>query len=451
MTISGIKQKVNFNEELVTPEQQWFYSSKIELLELKANSEIPSSTYVCVINIKVNSGLIGVFLESKNTHKMLCTEIILDKGKHCIQLQCNDINEVNLIIRNASDQGFSTYILNCLDLLPSYELDISDKIDRLLPNILRSTNNTDLELIAAEYKVNIYQIRSLKCHSNTICTLDLKDIFSDEVGTILLQYFKRMTSLIPEIKTNSLDKNQGFGDHNYWQSYCKQNLIRVYHLITSFREQGFYSGSILEVGSFFGTFAIPLQKLGYQVTVMDRFENFGDAIDVYIDEMRALGINLISSTKENEYELLDSLPEFDAVISMAVIEHVPHTPRYFLQALKSKIKNNGIIALDTPNIARYWNRKYLSQGKTIHQAIDKQFYSKIPYEGHHREYTKQEMVWMLNQLNIVDIKTKLFEYNLLQFNEISGEHLDALLAMICDTDQKDTILITGKVENNSST
>ena len=45
----------------------------------------------------------------------------------------------------------------------------------------------------------------------------------------------------------------------------------------------------------------------------------------------------------------------------------------------------------------------------------------------------------------VRIQTKLFDYNLFQFNEISGDHLDALLSMISDAELKDTILITGNV------
>ena len=182
------------------------------------------------------------------------------------------------------------------------------------------------------------------------------------------------------------------------------------------------------------------------MTVIDRFDNFGKGIDVYKNEMQKIGIKIIESTIDNEYEIIKNLPKFDSVISMAVIEHVPHTPKYFLEAIISKIKKNGLIALDTPNINRYWNRKAFDEGRSSHQKIENQFYSKIPYEGHHREYTLEEMEWMLKQLNIKDIKTKMFDYNIFQFKKIEDDHLEALLEMICNYKLKDTILVTGRIQ-----
>ena len=61
-----------------------------------------------------------------------------------------------------------------------------------------------------------------------------------------------------------------------------------------------------------------------------------------------------------------------------------------------------------------------------------QFYSKIPYEGHHREYTLEEMEWMLKQFDIKDINLKMFDYNLFQFEKIEDDHLEAFLEMICN-------------------
>src|ERR1043166_343239 len=148
--------------------------------------------------------------------------------------------------------------------------------------------------------------------------------------------------------------------------------------------------------------------------------------------MRAARIRGIATDRTDEDGLIGALGTFDAVISMAVIEHVAHTPRELLRTLASHVVPGGVLALDTPNIASYWKRKQLAQGLSIHQPIESQFFCAIPFEGHHREYTAAEMEWMLQQVGCRRIRTSLFDYNLLQFDELSREHIDALLAITVD-------------------
>lgn len=112
---------------------------------------------------------------------------------------------------------------------------------------------------------------------------------------------------------------------------------------------------------------------------------------------------------------------------MAVIEHIPHTPRFFLEMLANHVRFGGALALDTPNIARYWNRKWLAEGRSIHQSIAVQYNTDIPYEGHRREYTAAELRWMLEQVGCEAIQERQFDYNLLEFPALCHEHIAALL------------------------
>ena len=84
----------------------------------------------------------------------------------------------------------------------------------------------------------------------------------------------------------------------------------------------------------------------------------------------------------------------------------------------------------------------LAQG-FLEGDIEKQYLADIPYEGHHREYTRDELTWMLEQIGCRDIRSRLFDYNLLQFAELWPDHRDALLAMTIDPTLADTILISG--------
>lgn len=43
------------------------------------------------------------------------------------------------------------------------------------------------------------------------------------------------------------------------------NVVRVVRAVEAFQRRGFESGTILEVGPWFGSFALPLRRLGYDV------------------------------------------------------------------------------------------------------------------------------------------------------------------------------------------
>jgi hypothetical protein len=102
------------------------------------------------------------------------------------------------------------------------------------------------------------------------------------------------------------------------------------------------------------------------------------------------------------------------------------------------------MAFDTPNVARFWNRKKLSQNESVFQDLKLQYHCEIPYEGHHREYTAQEMRWMLNQVGCSDVNIARFDYNMIQFREIDKPHLECLSMILSDLTYADTILAYGR-------
>jgi 2-polyprenyl-3-methyl-5-hydroxy-6-metoxy-1,4-benzoquinol methylase len=438
--------KEKINGYFATPEAIWANCIYEEIEKISAIERDEKSGYVCSFLIDVKKGSVGVYLEYKGSQ--ITSEVFLHQGTNTQEkFFFDEIKDTKFVVRNVSEKGCSEFNLECFEVLPSYELDISKEIVEMLPYLLISENSLDLDIVANKFKLKTCQIKKLICDKSIDLDIDLKKIYSDSLGRLILKEYYRMLELTDLCSTEDLGSKQLGASltRDYWKLYLKQCTIRVYQLIKEFNERGFNKGSILEIGCFIGTFAIPLSKMGYEVTVVDRFDFFKDTIDVFKNEMIKNGVTLVTTNEENEYEVIKNLPQFDAVISMAVIEHIPHTPRYFLEALIAKVKQGGLIALDTPNIARYWNRKYLNEGKTIHQGIENQFWSKIPYLGHHREYTVSELVWMLRQLKVTDIKSKLFDYNLLQFSKIEHDHRDSFLSMICDPELKDTVLVIGNI------
>lgn len=221
------------------------------------------------------------------------------------------------------------------------------------------------------------------------------------------------------------------------------NVVRVVRMVESLRRRGLQAGRVLEVGSWFGSFALAFRRLGYDVVACDRYTSYGHAFDRYVELLDREGVHVVATTREGELEEIRRNGLFDAVVAAAVIEHVPHTPRYFLETLYETTRPGGLLVLDTPNLTRYWNRRALERGETIFQPLEDQFACEPPWEGHHREYTAAELSWMLERVGCVDVSVEVLDYNMLQFDELSAEHIECLATIIEDPSQSDIILGVG--------
>lgn len=241
--------------------------------------------------------------------------------------------------------------------------------------------------------------------------------------------------------------NVGIVPRESTAQYLAMTQLRVCQCIDALLARGLAPGaSVIEIGSLFGSFSLPLRRLGFDVTAVDRYRSYGASFAGYTKMFADEGVSVISTSREDEATLADRIGQFDVTLAMAVIEHIPHTPRHFLQSLRRMTRPGGLIAIDTPNVTRFWNRQRLNQGESIFQDIRVQYACEAPYEGHHREYTAAELVWMLEQIGCSDISVALFDYNMLQFQVIDpGVHMECLGAMLENPELCDTVLVVGRV------
>ena len=256
---------------------------------------------------------------------------------------------------------------------------------------------------------------------------------------------KSISNKIKNIEASSLSMNQGDFDIKFVDNYLAQSAIRVLHLTNLLERNGVTSGRILDVGAYLGTFAVPLRKLGFEVTAIDTFSRFDGALEPSMNLMENLGIQLVNVDSVSNFKIPSDLGHFDVVIAMAVIEHIPHTPKYFLEMCLGHVKReSGWLIVDTPNVTRFWNRKNLFKGDPIMMPIEGQYHSEIPFTGHHREFTLNEVKWMFGELGLEEISGHWFDYNLFQFSELSREHINAMLTWLMDPSQMDTLMVMGR-------
>lgn len=228
-----------------------------------------------------------------------------------------------------------------------------------------------------------------------------------------------------------------------WDNYLKLSSIRLGYVLDGLQRHVPSGSSVLDFGSYFGNFAIGAAKAGYVVHAYDAYSNYAPDLDQSQQLISESGATIIDSSKEPDY-LSRCNGLYDAVIFCGVIEHIPHTPRELLQTLHRCLRPGGVLLLDTPNLAYIYQRQKLNDGISPMLPISIQFGSRVPFEGHHREYTRDEISWMLNAVGLDIIQTEMFNYSLYGLEYISGRDLENFVKMANEPDMREVIFTAAR-------
>jgi SAM-dependent methyltransferase len=142
---------------------------------------------------------------------------------------------------------------------------------------------------------------------------------------------------------------------------------------------------------------------------------------------------------------------YDAVLCLGVIEHVPHTPRLLLETLVRRLRPGGLLIVDTPNLAYLYNRQRLARGQSVMPAIQSQYDVEPPFEGHHREYTLEEVHWMFGRLGLSIVHADTFSYSIYALGQISGTDRENFELMESHPDMRELILAVGRLPDGAPT
>lgn len=429
--------------QVVTPAEQWAYALVIP----RSHVPEPRGEAVVEATLVVESGLVGVCLVNRDgTHLVADEKFVAPGDSTTICLYLPAPGEAGaLVLRNAAaGQQTSCFRLNTVTDRSVGETDITAVIHELFPFFIKDS---------VALRQTVSSRLGWREHDRIICRdfsspIDHDGLWQDACERVVLKTAHELIDNLEHFVPALVGQHNVHLNRDFYRQYLYMSVTRVVGAIRLLEKLGLPGGRVLEVGSFFGLFALSLQRLGYEVTAIDRYDSYGidgGAFAHFLGLLRDEGVTVISSDRDSEYQIIGQCGMFDCTASFAVIEHIPHTPREFLSLLRNQTRSGGVILLDTPNLTRHHNVKLLAQGKSIFNDIKEQFYCKIPFEGHHREYTRGELAWMLEEVGCVDIISKYLNYNPLQFSSVNQTIVEDLVETIHHPQSSDTIIIGGRV------
>jgi 2-polyprenyl-3-methyl-5-hydroxy-6-metoxy-1,4-benzoquinol methylase len=173
-----------------------------------------------------------------------------------------------------------------------------------------------------------------------------------------------------------------------FNNYVRVSAKRFYKAYESFAAIG--SGrTICDVGGQMGVFPVTLRKLGYDVTMTEALQYYGELFKEFFACIREQGVKIADYDPFEPSARLSG--KFDVLTVMAVIEHYPHSLKYFMENVIALMKPDGRIYIEVPNIAYFPKRIRLLLGRTPESEIQDIFRSEVPFIGHHHEFTISEL------------------------------------------------------------
>lgn len=225
-----------------------------------------------------------------------------------------------------------------------------------------------------------------------------------------------------------------------WANYLHCSECRVVRVLRAVKQHVPPGGRVLDYGSYFGNFGLACQAMGFRVDAVDSYREYGRALAPWVELQRAAGIAVYDfSDTGHDVEAIGQRG-YDAVICAGVIEHIPHSPKALLDALTAALVPGGVLLLDTPNLAYLYKRLTLVQGQSIFAPIEQQYFTELPFEGHHREYTVAEVEWMLRTAGQDVLSVETFNYSVYGQSQLTGEHLEYYRAMMADPSLRELIV-----------
>lgn len=227
-----------------------------------------------------------------------------------------------------------------------------------------------------------------------------------EFNKIYLEEVNQVSTFISvEILNEMKLHNPGWNQtKDQFKVYLTQSALRYYQVYKTAVQEN--KKSIIDVGGFWAAFPLTMARLGFEVNMTEALKYYSSSYNAFFEFVRSKNVTIIDFDPfMEEY----NGKKFDLITVMAVIEHYPHSLKFFFENIKKMMHADAKLCLDVPNLAYIKSRINFLFGKTPLTPIEIIHSSKTPFIGHHHEYTVAELKSLME---ICDLKlTKLMTHN----------------------------------------
>lgn len=203
-----------------------------------------------------------------------------------------------------------------------------------------------------------------------------------------IQDILKVRPIDKELKEKLSYHHFGYADYDFL-CYFECSWIRAYEVYKMLPENK--KLKILDIGGFFGNFALCLKKIGHDVTIVDIYNCYDGIFDKLIKFLENHEISIKNLDFTNALLEDVTLEKYDIILCLALLEHLPNSPKILMSNIKKSLKKDGIALLEIPNIVYLPNRIKFLLGQSILPPIEIIYKTKGFFTGHYHEYTKKEV------------------------------------------------------------
>jgi len=248
-----------------------------------------------------------------------------------------------------------------------------------------------------------------------------------------------------QAKRNVLYKKYAADKFHYYVDMEVNRYIKVLDIITTKLDPNREKLDVCDYGCMLPFLPTALSELGYNVTIVDRYEYYGDAfknsIIKHCDEnnLKILDLDILNDS-------FDIIQESDISLNLAVVEHLNGSPKEFINKIRSKTKKDGLFIFDVPNIANFVKRVRSVMGYSPLDDYNDYLDAPYPYMGHNREMTVSEVKALMNaaKFDIQHIET--YDFNPFSTVTKKGRMIKALKPLVPIKNLGECILAIAKVK-----
>jgi len=248
-----------------------------------------------------------------------------------------------------------------------------------------------------------------------------------------------------QIRRNALYQKYADNRFHYYVEMEVNRYIKVLDLITTKLDPDRKMLNVCDYGCMLPLLPTALSELGYNVTVVDNYEYYGDEFKKSVkkhchdNNLTMLDLDILNDS-------FDIIQESDISLNLAVVEHLNGSPKEFMNKIRSRMKENGLFIFDVPNIANLVKRIRSLMGYSPLDNYNDYLNAPYPYMGHNREMTVREVKMLMGAANFDIQHIETYDFNPFSTITKKGQFVKALKPMIPMKDLGECILAISEVE-----